>query len=282
MLGLGWVGLLVSLWGCSTWSPSTMTELPLPRMPKDSVVLETAFVNVPPDADLTSLWREVDEQHLTAESRRTLAANGIRSGVVGTQMPEKLRELIDAARPELTATSADSLASANVTTLYRRLQNRVGERAELVVVPAIPDGKVILFNDQGRIRAETFQAGQAHFAVRSYPSGDGSARVDLVPEIKHGDMKQQWVPGHGTFLYDARREQATFEHLRLDTVLTPGQTLVVTCTDDLKGLGGLMFSRTGSSLAADRLLLLVRLSQTQYDDLFAPEQAAQPLSTPLD
>jgi hypothetical protein len=119
------------------------------------------------------------------------------------------------------------------------------------------------------------------FVVRGYPSGDGTVRVDLVPEIRHGDVKQKWAPGNGTLLRDAGQEASAFDQLRLTAILSPGQTLLVTGTEEAKGLGGLLFSR-GSGESSERLLLLLRLAQTQYDDLFAPEQTTEPLATPVD
>ena len=272
------IAALAAAAGCSTWSATTVTELPIPRSAPDSVVFEAAFVRVPPEQQLDELWRLVDEQHLDADARRNLTANGIRCGVLGAQLPTELQELMrsDDGAPPLTGSLSDS-----VTAIYRRLQNRAGERSELIVVPAISERKVVLFHDAGRIRAETFDQGQALFSIRGYPSGDGTVRAELVPEIRHGDVKHQWVPGNGTFLHDTGRQTRAFDQLRLTAVLSPGQTLVVTGTDEAKGLGGLLFSR-GSGESSERLLLVLRLGQTQYDDLFAPEQAAAPLVTPID
>ena len=150
-----------------------------------------------------------------------------------------------------------------------------------MLVPEITGRKVVLFSEEGRVRAETFNEGQALFAVRSYPSGDGTVRVELVPEIKHGEVKHQWVPGNGTLRHDVGRQTSAFDPLRVSAVLSPGQTLLVTSSDEPKGIGSLLFVR-GTGDTSERLILLIRLAQTQYDDLFAPEQTAAPLATPLD
>ncbi|MDA1050129.1 MAG: hypothetical protein O3C40_06575 [Planctomycetota bacterium] len=272
---------LAAVTGCSTWSTATVTELPLPRMAPDSVLLEAAFVRVPPEQPLDILWHQIDEQHLDAETRRNLNANGIRCGVMGSQLPNELRELMGSAGSDQPATAGESLLTDGVTSLYRKLQNRSGERSDLIVVPAISERQVVVFSEEDRIRAETFDRGQALCAVRSYPSGDGTVRVELVPEIRHGDLKPQWVPGNGTILRDVGRETRAFDQLRVAAVLSPGQTLLVTGTDEARGLGGLLFAR-GSGESSERLILLLRLAQTQYDDLFAPEQAVEPLATPFD
>lgn len=278
---------LISTIGCSTWSATTVSELPLPQMPYDSIVLEAAFVRVPPEQRLDELWSQIDEQHVDAEKRRALNANGIRCGVAGTQLPTELQELLEANRSEQADSDGSALISDSVTSLYRTLQNRSGERSDLIVVPEIAERKVILFNEDRRVRAETFDNGQALFAVRAFPNGDGTVRVELVPEVRYGDAKHQWAPGNGTFLHDHGRETKAFDLLRTVAVLSPGQTLLVTGTDEPRGLGSLLFNRGklfhhGKGDSSERLVLLLRLAQTQYDDLFAPEQSAERLATPLD
>ena len=83
-----------------------------------------------------------------------------------------------------------------------------------------------------------------------------------------------------TFLFDAPSHGGRiFERLRLEAVLSPGQTLLLTSTVDTKGLGDQFFSASAGGGGA-RKLRLVRLAQTQYDDLFASEDAALPAMAP--
>ena len=151
----------------------------------------------------------------------------------------------------------------------------------LVVVPKLPKESVVLLSDQGRVSARTFDGGQALFAIKTQPFGDGTVEIELTPEIKHGEIRHQWVPGNGSFKHDFSREGVVFDKLRLAAVAAPGQTLLVTCTEEIRGLGGLFFAE-GSRPDAERLVLLVRLAQTQYDDLFDSEQTPEPLATPFE
>ena len=66
-------------------------------MSPDSVVLEITFVRVPTDAIelLEDMWKDVDELHLPKDQRRRLSANGFRTGIVGTQLPDLVRQLLD-------------------------------------------------------------------------------------------------------------------------------------------------------------------------------------------
>ena len=76
------------------------------------------------------------------------------------------------------------------------------------------------------------------------------------------------------------REHQEFDELRMDTVLSPGQTLIVTCAPEARGLGGFFFAEAVG--AGDRSLMLLRLAQSQYDDLFQDNRAASPLVTPIE
>ena len=76
------------------------------------------------------------------------------------------------------------------------------------------------------------------------------------------------------FLWQSRQ-------LRLQTRLSPGPTLIVTGTPQAKGWGALLFA-SNTEPDSERLVLLIRLSQTQYDDLFDDHETLQPLATPLE
>src|SRR5689334_22838806 len=71
--------------------------LPPARLAPDAIVFEIAFVRVPSTDSSTydAIWEAADEQRLSADLRRQLAANGFRAGVFGQELPLKLRELLD-------------------------------------------------------------------------------------------------------------------------------------------------------------------------------------------
>ena len=69
----------------------------------------------------------------------------------------------------------------------------------------------------------------------------------------------------------------SFDSLAIEVLMTPGESLVLSCTADVKGLGQHMFV-DGKSDSDTQYLVLVRLTQTQFDDLFAPDKTAQPVT----
>jgi hypothetical protein len=275
------IGLLyAAAGGCAHWTkaPSEVSSLPGARMSPDSVALEITFVRLPTDATEfdAAFWCEVDEQSLSADLRRRYAANGLRCGLLGSQLPAPLRRLVDAATEG--NTSGETLAPLDESGVQQRtLHSRAGKRGE-IVASGTQDKMVLLTQDEGRARGKTYSQAQGMFAVKTFPQGDGRVKIELTPELHYGQARTKYVPGQeGAFQLETSREQEVFERLRLEEMLAPGQTLVLASQGDI-GLGGQFFTEKVSG-GVQRKLLLVRVAQTQLDDLFAPEQVRKPLAT---
>ena len=281
---MGWLLLLTGMAGCARWSTELDEDnmLPIPRMSPDSVVLEVAFVPVSgEELDLEGeLWKFVDEQQLRIELRRRLLRNGFRAGVLGTQLPTAIQQLVDA-QPDVVQSLAQATGDSEAALPARnqRRQLRAGRRAQIVSSPTIHESLAALYRDEdGTIRGETFTQAQCMFGLISRPLGDGRVQLEVTPEVQHGQPRQGWVGHEGAFRWDAERQRRVFDELRIEATLSPGQTLVLSTTQDAVGLGGQFFGaatrRTGGRL------LLIRLAQTQFDDLFAPDRMVAPLATP--
>ncbi|MEM7317113.1 MAG: hypothetical protein AAF497_28600, partial [Planctomycetota bacterium] len=131
------VCLLLFVSGCAVTVEEGLSApdkplIPPVRLAPDSVVLEVGLVDAPHD-DLDwmhDVWSELDEQQFNPDVRRRLHANGLRVGTVGSQLPIKLREAIDArtktARGLLAALSEGEHAAQS-----RRIQTRTGKRSEI-------------------------------------------------------------------------------------------------------------------------------------------------------
>src|SRR5687768_10564000 len=80
--------------GCSAWreEPASPSTLPAARMSPDTVVLEIFTLDAAGELGPLheATWRQLDEQHLPAETRLRLSANGIRCGHCGLQLPMAL------------------------------------------------------------------------------------------------------------------------------------------------------------------------------------------------
>jgi hypothetical protein len=270
---------LLAACGCTAWKDPTSPPLQLPahRLSPDSVGLEITFVRVPAgNSSMTDeLWERVDEQCVDAKSRMELNRNGFRAGLVGSQLPESLRRLLDEQKQQ---NQLDRLVSSETDVLAqnRQLQNRSGQRSEIVAGPPQPE-MVALYKaeQQAKITGKTFRDAQCILATRCFPQNDGSVRMELIPEVHHGEPRKQWVAGEGTFHLLSGREREVFAELKMHLTLQRGQTLVLSSTPETKGLGQNFFIESGRG-ATQQKIFLVRLSQTQRDELFDAPQEKKP------
>jgi hypothetical protein len=272
--------------GCAQWDkqPEEPSKLPPPRMSPDAVVLELAFVRLPVSdhASYNAIWSQADEQHFSSELRKELAANGLRVGVLGQQLPSELRAALDAAASQLEERAEDTGTNDTQANLkQRRIQCRTGKRTKIVVSRTRPSMSFLTL-DAGSVQGKLLENAQCLLALKPYAQGDGRARLDLTPEIEHGELQSDYVDaGQGSLMLRQGRERVVLDRLRSVATLSAGQVLIMSNTPDLKGVGEQFFSETAGG-RAERTLLLVRLAQTQWNDLFVPEQFSPPLATPAE
>ena len=65
----------------------------------------------------------------------------------------------------------------------------------------------------------------------------------------------------------------TYDDLKIDTLLSPGQSVAIGCSDRTRGLGEQFFAADPDE-QEPRLLLVVRLQQTQLDDRFMDDESS--------
>jgi hypothetical protein len=278
------VGAILTLAGCSHFrepEPSEPSSLPPVRSLSDTVGLEIVFLKLPVDGDsqIAPMWNEIDETHLPTDLRRSLSANGIRTGRFGSHMPAPLKQMVD----ELVfpgAEGADPAVKVGAGPIHtcRQLQSRTGQRSELLASEILPEIAVLRSNPEGQIVGNTYHNAQCVWALKTFPQGDGRVRLQLTPEVQYGEPRNRWVgQGTGIFRQVSGRSQKSFDDMQIDTHLTPGQTLVLSGTDQLTGLAQHFFSAGEPARTQGKKLLLIRLARTQYDDLFSAEQILAPI-----
>jgi hypothetical protein len=268
--------MLVPLAACSLVKPRwTMDAQEKPallekaRMARDSVVLEVMFIHVAPHHNqaVSHLWENLDETHLPIELRRHLDANGIRCGLIGGSFPESLVVLMEADRntTDLEQRSGNVLLqSAN---RIQRMQFRSGQPGRIVVSPSIHEQLSVFLVDGNYMQGKTYKQAQCLLGLRTYPLGDGRIRLEVVPEIHHGQARSQFVGQNGAWLLKSDREVERFDQLEIIHVLSPGQSLLLSSSSTSHGMGGSFFRDT-AALTETSIIVLIRLAQTQRDDLF--------------
>lgn len=272
--------------GCAQWStpPATeLTKLPLPKLAPDSVVLEVTFIRIPEErVDFEArFWPEADEAALSAELRRRMAANGFRGGVLGSPPPAALQELLDQ-QPvtDLGDGSTRIEAGAEITVRTHRLRSRSGHLSKIVVRDTpVPKLAALLYDESGRVRGESLEQAQCYYCITSHPQGDGQVRIELVPTIEHGQARSRFKGQQGAWTVDnVSRPSRIYDDLKIDTVLSPGQSVVIGSNESHRGLGEQFFA-ADTEEQEPRLLLIVRVQQTQLDDRFMQEDVLEPVTT---
>jgi hypothetical protein len=267
----------LALCGCINPAMKTTTSsLPSTQMSPDSVVVDILFVRCPlGDAELNgqSLWNDVDEQYLPAQLRRRLARNGIRVGLVGSQVPPPLAKLLELAgkpptRDAVQQANAADMEAANHP-IARHLQMRAGHRNE-IIASGVYDQLPLLITEAGELRGQTYSQAQGILAAKAFPQSDGRVRLELVPELHHDQPRRRFVGEQGMMRLDTSRPKRVFDDLTISAVLSPGTMLVLTCLPDRPGSLGHYFFTEGEDNRLKQKLLVLRLSQTQHDDLVAP------------
>ena len=281
--------LTLCMTGCNAlkkpnWTLEEATESPVeltaPRMASDAVVLEVAFIHVNPE-DISAdapLWTEIDENHLPIQLRTQLNDNGMRCGLIGGMLPEAVQTLMAAEKNKIDHENIPEHVKQSSHTRNMRMQFRHGREGRIVMSNQLHDEMKIVQVDDEYITGNTFNQAQANFTVRTYPKGDGRVEIELTPEIHHGQQKSNIIGKDGSWLVQTEREVSAFENLIIKNTLAPGETLILTSTPDAKGLGGHFFS-TGPSRNDTHYILLLRLAQTQSDDLFESESSTESLAT---
>ncbi len=279
-------GFIAALAGCARWDLQPPRPkgnlLPTPKMTRDTVSVEVAFVRQPASEIQRDeeLWLHTDEQALSPVLRRHLSDNGLRAGKLGTQLPAPVRQLLDAGMQPIEQQDEADLPDNEFSYRYRNMQLRSGRRGKIIASKTY-DSLALLTRDDEAVHGLSLQGAQCIMGVRVFPQGDTRARLELTPEIEYGEMNHQWVGEEGTLVQKLQKDHRTFDNLRIETMLSPGETFIFGGTGEIKGVGEHFFSETGGA-GKQRRYLLIRLAQTQLDDLFDNRPLKQPLATPGD
>lgn len=256
--------------------PQGKSPLARPTMSPDSVVLDIFFVRFPfgdPEAN-GPLWDEIDEQRFPTDVRRELTRNGFRAGVVVGQIPTALAQLLELSdKPppadQTCQSSASDLESAP-TVVRRHKQLRAGRPCEIQASDVYPDLPVVMCQS-GDLCGRSYSDAQAMLVVKPFPTSGDHVRLEVVPQIEYGQSRPRYVGTHGALRLEVGRDRRVFEKLALSADVATGSMIVMGCVDARPGsLGYHFFTRTTDG-RLEQKLLVIRLSQTQHDDLFDPD-----------
>jgi hypothetical protein len=195
-----------------------------------TIPVELSFVRFDDTAAAVDgeLWDAVDEQSLPVATRRLLAANGLRCGIVTGELPPHVAERL-AASPWDGAAADGLLPGAS----RRTLRLLPGRRADIVT--ATPTSElIVLHEDDDGIRGETFREAGGYLELRGWPAGGGQVRLEITPEIRHGPVRRSWVGEEGRFRIEAGQARQRFERLRITAEVPDGGTAGGDQTADIR------------------------------------------------
>jgi hypothetical protein len=261
--------------GCKNTPEAHLANTLLNRaaMTRDSVVFDIYFVRYPfgDERVNTTLWQHVDEQKLDTESRRWFCENGLRAGVVAGHVSPELADLLelngkpspcDQAKEGVTV---DLLEEPSV--IRRHMQLPVGKPGE-IIASSTYDELPLLLSEGGRLCGETYRKATAFFSVQAIMEEDGRVRLQLTPKIRHGAREQQWIGQHGMLRPVMEQKCRVFDDPNLETTLAPGQMLILSSIPSRPGSLGHFFFTKGDQGKTEQKLMVIRLAQTQHDELF--------------
>lgn len=239
--------------------------------------VEVFFLRCPSDAggEVESLWTRVDEQAIDGQTRRQLAANGLRAGILRDGIPDRLLAGLE---PPVTGDDAPSPPSANGADATPPVVRRVlrllpGRESEVVSLKACADLVVMQRDDDG-LHGATYADALPHFVLRAWPAADGRTRVDLVPVIRHGPVERSWVGEDGAFKIETGQRRQVLEGLRFEAVVpSDGMLVVGPAGDESATVGDALFRPRHAGRAEPRLLAMRPLGPG-VDPMFGPSAPA--------
>lgn len=272
--------------GCANWnanneSSSSKLNLNNSRMSPGSVEIEIAVAQLDSDqaTGLQQLLGTIDQQKLSLAIRQQLDRNGLTCGIMSSRPPATFYELLKpfVPAPETLDVAARPLALAGLLDpvsrllLHQRISNQNGDVYPVGTSDLHDHVEWTVNHPNQQVLGEANLA-RAFFDLTTYPNSDGSVTLKLSPVIRHGEKVQRIGVADGSFVMDRGQRQIRLEELGFSVQLRAGQTLVVAANQpfldrnsESAQLGHMLL---GSENPNETRLLLVRLVQTQMDDLF--------------
>lgn len=251
---------------------------------KNAVTIEIFTVPIAPYQNelLRQLWQEVDEQSLPPQLRRELLAQGFRVGIIGNLLSPALAQLLNITSDAQAETAwgnfqkfsvadavNESATSRNLRVLLPGMRSLIKIFDDTAELPELP----LLWNEGGEICGQTYQNALGLFCVSATANKDGSAQMQIIPELEHGVIEDRFRSISGMVVQERGRPRRTFEALTISQHLLPGQWLLLgTTTPDSAGVGKSFFIRKNSEL--EQRVLAIRLvnatSDSSYSAVLSP------------
>jgi hypothetical protein len=262
---------LLAAAGCKVAEPHSAARsplLPLSVAP-EAITLEVFSAPAPhDDAHFDKLWKFVDEQSLDALLRTRLAANGIRAGLVGPNIPDSLAQVLKVTDRRI-AEDQRQLVSMNPDggVTLRVVHAQAGKRTELVI-PHVREEMSLLECVDGLARGKTYHKAECRLALRAFNEADGRVQLELTPELHYGEFKSRVRGSDGMWLWTQERAKRVFHELKLEPIVASGQMFLIASRPDRSGSAGDHFFTDTSGDKPVAMLWVFRVSRAAPDRAF--------------
>ena len=273
----GLLGLIIGLaGGCARWLPIVAEEMPVGVVPKrseisaDTVGVETILLRLTAlDAQgLPELWSAADEQFLPAGLRMDLDRNGLRVGKFHGMLPGVVQRWISENANRIQTDPLEQAGVvADVSSFTQIFRCRASQRKELTIRNLQQDSVTLLYNDGG-VKGGQYERPHFMMSLQATPNGDGSARLQLIPEMEYGQARRVVVAKDSAIRTDERRESLVWKDLGLDLQLQLGDCLMLGATIPAHGIGEHYFRTLTRGSERQDVILLVRISELHPPDEF--------------
>ena len=260
----------------------------------DAVGLELGVAQLDTSQEETfeEFWNLLDQLELPLELRKHLDQNGLCAGIMAAHPPPMLHQLVEpkAIDPEdlnefEKQLHAQGLLKPSVRMiLHDRISNREGQSHPIPVSELHAQTSwVVRKGDKQTVGFGKSVLGV--MAITTFPQGDGSVRLVFQPEIHHGESRPRIVGGERSFLVESGKSVIPIHDLRFEVTLRAGESIIIAPTRDLAELGKLFFGSsvpdeaTAKSSVPSHRILMIRVVQTQMDDLFSDSNLVERLTT---
>jgi hypothetical protein len=188
------------------------------------------------------LWQYADEHIVPVDRKGLLEENGLRVGQISGTAPSGLQTLL----------------TSEKTCIARRLFVRKDKASTIVLGPPAALCRFELSDKTGRSSVSLGRAQSAHEVVAERVR-DGRIRLQLTPQIKHGEAKL--LPGVADdgagWALKEQRPTESYSGLKFETTLNPNQYALVGACPDAEGLlGSACFVRKDEAAPVQRLLVV--------------------------
>lgn len=254
-----WVAVLIlsgGASGCAPWLNPTLRAIEQQRLaslptaaPQQAVELEVFFIERPVDDPLTgnALWNQLDQiGSVDATSRERLQANGLRFGIAGRTFPSALQTLTDRVFDD----------GPGHRTTRQQYQTPSGVTHQFPCGD-LPDPAVIgLMTDEGREELQ-FSRARGVFRCRVETTQEGWARLEVLPEIHHGELKMRHTATDKDWDWSGRQAVHPLYPQRFSVILNEGETLILGPVGDRPdSIGSRMFRGNEAAEPMSRLLAI--------------------------